>query len=266
MLTAGHHSFERIDVEGIDPHLLPYRLDPTRTVTVMVELAAPPVAARQAAALAAGDELTDEERAEARTRIRGEQDGLRARIRRAGGKILGQYQDAYNGLRVQLPIRSVGTVAAMPGVARVTAIPIHTRSDVTGNAFIGAPAAWSLAVPGTAATATGLTGRGITIAVIDGGIDYYHADFGGSGDRTDYLADDGLAADTPAYPNAKVVGGWDFVGDRYDASSSDDAALPAPTPIRSTATVTGPTWRGSPRDTACWRTGARTRGRTRPTR
>ena len=228
-VAAGHHQFERIDVSKIDPQLLPYRLDPTRKVTVMVELVEPPVAVYQAGALAAGSELSDGERASLRADIKGEQDDLRARIRRAGGKILGQYQDAYNGLRVRLPLRSVSTVAALPGVARVVAIPLYRLSDVTGAAYVGAPAAWSMASAAGGAVG-GLTGKGVKIATIDTGIDYYHADFGGSGDPADFLADDGLTAETPGFPNAKVVGGWDFAGDSYDPSSSDDAALPQPDP------------------------------------
>ncbi len=223
-VAAGHHRFERIDVRGIDPEFLPYRLDPTRTVTVMIELAGPPVAAYQAGALAAGSDLSDGERASLRSEIRGDQDDLRARIRRTGGKILGQYQDAYNGLKVQLPLRSVSAVAALPGVARVVTIPQYRISDVTGAAYTAAPAAWSLA------GGNGLTGRGVKIAFIDTGIDYYHADFGGSGDPADYIADDGLTAQTPWFPNAKVAGGWDFAGDSFDAGSSDDYALPQPDP------------------------------------
>jgi minor extracellular serine protease Vpr len=224
-VAAGHHRFEHIDVANIDPQLLPYWLDPTRKVTVMVQLADPPVAVHQAAALAAGAELSDGERAVLRAQIKSQQDDLRARIRRLGGRILGQYQDAYNGLRVRLPLRGVRAVAALPGVARVMAIPLRSRSDVTGTAYVAAPAAWSVA-----AGVGGLTGKGVKIAIIDSGIDYYHADFGGSGDPADYQADDGLSAQTPAFPNAKVIGGWDFAGDNYDPSSSGDEALPHPDP------------------------------------
>ena len=78
--------------------------------------------------------------------------------------------------------------------------------------------------------------------IIDTGLDYYHANFGGSGDPADFAADNGLTIGTPAFPNTKVIGGTDFVGDAYDAGA-DGAAQPSriPTQTRSTATATAAT-------------------------
>ncbi len=69
---------------------------------------------------------------------------------------------------------------------------------------------------------TGLLGNGIRVGIIDSGIDYTHANFGGAGTKAAYDAIDPTAS-TPAFPSAKVVGGTDLAGEQYDASSDDPA-------------------------------------------
>jgi beta propeller repeat protein len=73
------------------------------------------------------------------------------------------------------------------------------------------------------AEAAGHIGTGIGIAVIDTGVDYAHPDLGGGG-----------------FPNAKVVGGWDFVNS--DADPMDDNGHG--TYVAGIAAGTGSTYRG----------------------
>lgn len=80
---------------------------------------------------------------------------------------------------------------------------------------------------------TGLTGQGIRVGIIDSGVDYTHADFGGPGTVAAYDAID-PAAPTTAFPTAKVVGGTDLAGSNYDAGSDDPAQYtpnPDPNPL-----------------------------------
>ncbi|MBW4096353.1 MAG: S8 family serine peptidase, partial [Acidobacteria bacterium] len=65
------------------------------------------------------------------------------------------------------------------------------------------------------------TGKGATIAVLDTGLDYTHADFGGPGTVSAYTKAKALttfptAADGVSDPN-KFIGGHDLVGDDYNA-------------------------------------------------
>ena len=58
----------------------------------------------------------------------------------------------------------------------------------------------------------GYTGEGISIAVLDTGIDYTHIQLGGSGDPQDFIDQDETTLADGGFPNDKVVGGYDFVG------------------------------------------------------
>lgn len=82
-------------------------------------------------------------------------------------------------------------------------------------------------------TATGHTGEGVNIAVLDTGLDYTQADFGGPGTTAAYQ--DALASTSaPAaswYDPSKYLGGHDFAGPTYNADSSDDEGYqPLPQP------------------------------------
>ncbi|HVJ63437.1 MAG TPA: S8 family serine peptidase, partial [Tahibacter sp.] len=81
---------------------------------------------------------------------------------------------------------------------------------------------------------TAYKGEGIRIGIIDSGIDYQHPMFGGTGLLADYQANDrtvitDLINGAPAFPTTKVVGGWDFAGDAYNAAASA-TSTPAPDP------------------------------------
>lgn len=81
-------------------------------------------------------------------------------------------------------------------------------------------------------TQTGHTGAGINVAVIDTGIDYTHADFGGPGTRAAWLQA-GSSPDAPTadeYDGAKYLGGYDFAGISYNADDSSPAYQPYPEP------------------------------------
>ena len=175
----------------------------------------------------AGRKVTKAEKDQIKAQLKTAQDGLKAQIELAGGKVLAQFQSALNGIKVQIPASKLSKLSALPGVTAL--LPVH--EDVPDNAtsvpYIGAPTVWD--------APTNFRGEGIKIAVIDTGIDYTHANFGGPGTVAAFVAADAadtLAADPaqfgPAAP--KVKGGFDLVGDNYNANSAPHSHIPHPDP------------------------------------
>ncbi len=66
----------------------------------------------------------------------------------------------------------------------------------------------------------GISGEKITVGIIDTGVDYTHIMLGGAGKKEIY---DSINPDTANayFPNAKVVGGADFVGTQFSAGDPD---------------------------------------------
>jgi hypothetical protein len=229
-----------------DPLEMPTR--PTGTLNLMLELADAPAGAayanargRGASAAAAGQEG----RAQKARAEQAQQAVLGALPSAApGARALYQVQTAYNGIAVLADAGTIPQLRRLPGVKAVHIIPLLTRDNASSVPFIGAPTAWQS--PG------GLTGAGIKIGIIDTGIDYVHTDFGGSGSAGDYGAATSAGNNPPAtfpaqngrpvlngaaqqiYPSAKVAGGYDFAGDKYDAGGSTPAKrtpVPDPNPL-----------------------------------
>ena len=61
--------------------------------------------------------------------------------------------------------------------------------------------------------------------MVDSGIDYTHADFGGPGTPAAWQYAHTHEADAPTYGSSKVIGGYDFVGDAYHRTKE------TPTPV-----------------------------------
>ncbi len=193
-------------------------------VTVVLQLAGDPVAVQQAAAADAGRTLAAADKAQIKAQLRAAQQALHGAIRAAGGEVQANYAAAYNGIKVRVPARQLQQLAALPGVVAVRTLQLARPSNVKGVPLIGAPQVWQQ---------YGLRGEGVKIAIIDTGIDYTHANFGGPGTAAAYEA--AHAAETaPADPrwfgpNApRVKGGIDLAGDSYNADPGSPSYQPVP--------------------------------------
>ena len=200
-----------------------------KPTTLVVQLSGDPITVADAAA---ANPLSQGQKDSIRSQLRSQQAPVASQIESLGGKVLASYQAAYNGFKVQIAANKAAQLSALPGVTGVYPLPTYKPDNIHGIPLIGAPQVWDN-------TGGNFHGEGIKIADIDTGIDYTHADFGGSGNPGDYLtakASDMLPANPlwfgPSAP--KVKGGIDLVGDAYNAdgtSAAQTTPVPDPNPL-----------------------------------
>ncbi|MDO4257977.1 MAG: S8 family serine peptidase [Actinomycetaceae bacterium] len=141
------------------------------------------------------------------------------------------YGDLWNGVAIDAQQGDLTRLAALDEVASirpVIVVPapqlIHEDdglSDAQRQEGLAAPTMTHASELGGVRSAQdlGYTGKGVTIGVIDSGVDYDHADLGGTGTSGPEVG--GQADGSTAFPNKKVIGGWDFVGDEFASAASD---------------------------------------------
>jgi subtilisin family serine protease len=139
------------------------------------------------------------------------------------------------GVAVLTDVKNYRALHKIGGVSDVYPIAAKKPSNAYAVPYQGGAAAWQ---------AYGERGENATVAIIDTGVDYTHANFGGPGTRSAY--ETALQADTevpqpgsydPAKFNATTTdinGGLaymhDFAGDDYDANPDNDTYQPVPHP------------------------------------
>lgn len=142
-------------------------------------------------------------------------------------RVLFRYRMVLNGIVIVAPINlqdelksrlhiayveKEGSFSRPPNASSLSevlekAISIKERNSVK---FIGAEKAHQ----------AGVDGRGMTVGIIDTGVDYTHSMLGGAGTEEAFKAVDPAKA-SDFFPNGKVVGGIDVAGTEYDTSSGD---------------------------------------------
>ncbi len=137
--------------------------------------------------------------------------------------IMGRYTKVINGFMAQVTAKDLVDIRSLAGVKSVTRAPEHTADLANSVPLTKSDLVWAMGD-------TGYTGEEITIAVIDTGIDYTHAMFGTIGDPDAYALNDPNVIEPGSFPTPKVIGGWDFAGTDYDASSNP-IPVPDPDPI-----------------------------------
>lgn len=140
------------------------------------------------------------------------QDALLPRIDQVGGQVAYRLQRTLNAIAAYVPANRVAELERSPSVRQISPLIPKSIDNSSSVPLIGAPQLWSAGVP--------LRGERIKIGVLDTGIDYIHTMFGGSGLAADYTRNNTLViTDSVGFPGPKIVGGYDFAGDDYNAST-----------------------------------------------
>jgi subtilisin family serine protease len=197
-----------------------------RQMTVVLKMAGDPVAVVRSRM--PGKQIAEADRQAIERDLRVKQDALAPTIEAMGGKVLAKFQHAINGIKVQATRDQIASFASLPGVVAVKGVRTYHLDNAHSVPFIGAPKVWQ--------GPPGLHGEHIRVAVIDTGVDYTHANFGGPGTVAAFTA--AFAASTaPADPKLfgphapKVKGGTDLVGDAYNADILGSVPVPDPNPL-----------------------------------
>ncbi|WP_236794296.1 S8 family serine peptidase [Amycolatopsis sp. GM8] len=194
------------------------------TTTAFIELAPQPAvdAFNAEQAKGSGTEKAKQAANSAKAGVTGAVNAVLGQLRSldAGTKKLFQTSNAISGVVVTADAAKIREIAQRPDVVAVRTVVPKKRENTSAAQLTNTLTAWQQ---------TGRFGDGVKVGVIDDGIDYTHADFGGPGTKEAYQSVD-RTKPTPLFPSAKVAGGTDLVGDDYDSAGTSGSPDPVPDP------------------------------------
>jgi minor extracellular serine protease Vpr len=135
------------------------------------------------------------------------------------------FDTLWNGVTVRADVAAAQDMQSLRSVTAVYPVAVIEQPEptevspelVTAITMTGADVAQS---------ELGLTGEGISVAVVDTGIDYNHLDLGGDGDHSNRIQ----AAGDRSLDHPRISHGWDYVGDEFNPADPDAPQTPASNP------------------------------------
>jgi minor extracellular serine protease Vpr len=210
------------------------RLDPelrktSGSIEAIVQLTGvPPALANGENARRAGGLMNRAQQMAHSQSLRQNQNEVVAQVIALGGQEIARVRIAYDAVIVRIDASKLQELAAIPGVYTVKRV-----NDYRINLGESVPDS------GAAATRrTGPDGSGVKVAILDSGIDYTHRNLSGAGTVAAYESAYGAGPADPRnrtlddlFPTAKVVAGYDFVGEAWNGTADSPPLAPDPDPI-----------------------------------
>jgi len=195
-----------VTIDKVDPRLK----SASGQVDVVVQLSGKPIAVATGAT-----SMTSAQQSSYSNSLRTAQSATMSRIAALGGTELARVRVAYNALIIRVDASKISSIAAMLEVLSVRPVGEYEMDLSQTVPYVGASAAQGL----------GFDGTGVSVAVLDSGIDYTHKNLGGPGTIAAYQAAYGAAGEIiepGTFPTAKVVGGYDFVGETWPGGARSE--------------------------------------------
>ncbi|GAB3477917.1 S8 family serine peptidase [Amycolatopsis cihanbeyliensis] len=212
-------------VAGLQGTLSPRLAAARGRTTAFVELAKRPAvdAFNTERARGAGKEQAKRAARAARRETAGAVDAVLGQLRSLDGatELVTETVNAVPGAVVTADAAELRRIAQRADVVSVRTVVPKKRTNSGATQLTRTLNAWQQ---------TGRFGEGIRVGIIDDGVDYTHADFGGPGTKAAYEAIDRTRVEASYFPTAKVVGGTDLVGDDYDSAGEAGSPTPRPDP------------------------------------
>ncbi|MFA9447114.1 S8 family serine peptidase [Egicoccus sp. AB-alg6-2] len=157
-----------------------------------------------------------------------ERNAFRAEARAEGLRAEQQkdFRTLWNGMTVRADAAEAGALSTLRSVKAVYPVALVERPEPTS---VSPELGTALGMTGADAAQSelGLTGEGLSVAIIDTGIDYNHPDLGGEGDDANRIEAD---ASTRAMDHPRITHGWDYVGETFNPADPDAPQTPQPDP------------------------------------
>ncbi|MBM2822164.1 MAG: hypothetical protein HW413_910 [Thermoleophilia bacterium] len=148
--------------------------------------------------------------------LNAKQDTLSSQAKGVGAQELARVSKALNAVVFSVNSSKIKDLESLPGIASVRPISDYQLDLNETVPYIGAASVQN----------SGVDGTGVRVAVLDSGIDYTHRSFGGPGTAAAYaaayganLADPKTTARDGLFPTAKVLEGFDFVGEGWPTTA-----------------------------------------------